>query len=394
LLDWFDQHRRDLPWRRDRDPYRIWVSEVMLQQTQVVTVIPFFERFLERFPTFVALAQADLQEVLRLWEGMGYYRRARDLHRGARQMLARHGPTLPSDPAAWQDVPGVGRYIRGAILSQAFELPLPIVEANSLRLLCRLAGYRECPRSGPGQRWLWQTAEALLPSTRRGDFNQALMELGALVCLPTQPRCRECPLRRHCEAARTDQQETIPLRARPPEWREVREVAVVVRQGPHVLLTQRPAHGRWAEMWEFPHREVHVSGALDEAARQALAELTGLDAALGAELTTIRHVVTRHRIEMTCFEAHYRSGEFVSSFYPKAEWVHIAALGKHPISVPQRKLARGLATGQLQRGLFGSALPAPEPSPGPRGIADGSGKPARRGDTSRKHEEDGPLPRG
>src|SRR5947209_4966530 len=166
LLTWFDRQHRPLPWRRDRDPYRIWVSEVMLQQTTVAAVVPYFERFVAAFPTVRALAAADEQDVLRHWEGLGYYRRARHLHRAARLLAADHGGALPDDPAAWAELPGVGRYILGAVLSQAFGRRLPVVEANSLRVLCRLFGQAGDPRGGPVQKWLWRAAEALLPAKR------------------------------------------------------------------------------------------------------------------------------------------------------------------------------------------------------------------------------------
>src|SRR5437764_8877912 len=173
LLGWFDRHRRDLPWRRDRDPYRVWVSEVMLQQTQVATVVPYFERFLRAFPTLPDLAAADEQDVLRLWEGLGYYRRARDLHRAARRLVADHGGLVPDDPAALAGLPGLGRYTRNAVLSQAFDRRLPILEANSQRVLSRLFARGEDPRGGPARRWLWQAAEELLPARQAGAFNQA-----------------------------------------------------------------------------------------------------------------------------------------------------------------------------------------------------------------------------
>src|SRR5918912_1533002 len=210
LLAWFDRHRRDLPWRRDRDPYRVWVSEVMLQQTTVAAVVPYFNRFVAAFPTVVDLAKAYEQDVLRLWEGLGYYRRARHLHAAARRLVAGHGGRLPDDPAVWADLPGVGRYILGAVLSQAFDRRLPIVEANSLRVLCRLFGYRGDPREGAGKAWVWRAAEAVLPGSRPGDFNQALMELGALVCTPTAPECGECPLAANCVAVRDGLQDQIP----------------------------------------------------------------------------------------------------------------------------------------------------------------------------------------
>src|SRR5437764_9937338 len=199
LLAWFDRHRRDLPWRRDRDPYRVWVSEVMLQQTTVAAVVPYFQRFLAAFPTVTALAAADEQDVLRLWEGLGYYRRARHLHRAAR-LLAARGGSFPRDPARLRGVPGMGRYTANAVLSQAFDRRLPILEANSQRVLCRLFGRTEDPRRGPLRRWLWRAAEEVLPRKRVGEFNQALMELGALVCTPQAPRCGGCPLRTKCRA--------------------------------------------------------------------------------------------------------------------------------------------------------------------------------------------------
>src|SRR5262249_39569619 len=177
LLNWFGRARRDLPWRLDRDPYHIWVSEIMLQQTQVATVIPFFKRFLRAFPTLKRLAAADEQDVLRLWEGLGYYRRARDLHRAARQIVAQHGGEVADDPAVLKTLPGIGRYTLGAILSQAYDRRLPILEANSQRVLCRLLGLDDDPRREPARSRLWRVAEALLPIRQVGDFNQALMEL-------------------------------------------------------------------------------------------------------------------------------------------------------------------------------------------------------------------------
>jgi A/G-specific adenine glycosylase len=352
LRPWFLRHQRPLPWRRDRDPYRIWVSEVMLQQTQVAAVIPYFERFLAAFPTLADLAAAEEQEVLRHWEGLGYYRRARDLHRAARVIVAEHAGRFPDDAAVLGSLPGLGRYTCNAVLSQAFDRRLPILEANSQRVLSRLFGRVEDPRQPAARRWLWQAAEDILPQRDVGTFNQALMELGALVCTPAAPRCSECPLAVRCLARQWGRQEQIPARAPPPQIVPIRESAIVVRRGGDVLLVQRPPQGRWAGLWEFPHGPLLDGESHDAAALRVLRELTGLQVQLGPELLTIRHGVTRYRITLTCFEAAGASGTFQSSFYVEGRWLSLADLAAYPVSSPQRRLARFLLSPNRQRRLF------------------------------------------
>jgi A/G-specific adenine glycosylase len=352
LLVWFAKNQRDLPWRRDRDPYRIWISEVMLQQTQVVTVIPFFERFLQAFPTIAALAAADEQDVLRLWAGLGYYRRARDLHRSAKILVAEQTGKFPTDPLIVRRLPGFGQYTANAVLSQAFDQRLPILEANSQRVLSRLFGRRDDPRAGPARKWLWQAAERILPKRGAGEFNQALMELGALVCTPVAPRCGECPLASRCEAKQLGLQEQIPARTPPPATVAVRETAVVVRRDEQVLLVQRPAVGRWANLWEFPHVELKEDETHEEAGERCLRERIGIEAELGGEIVTIRHGVTRFAIAMVCLEAQHRHGEFRSTFYQKGAWLTPAELSAYPVSAPQRRLITELNRPNRQRGLF------------------------------------------
>jgi A/G-specific adenine glycosylase len=340
LLAWFARHRRDLPWRRDRDAYRIWVSEIMLQQTQVATVIPYFERFVVAFPTVAVLAAATEHDVLRLWEGLGYYRRARDLRRAAQALAAEHAGAIPNDPLILGKLPGFGRYTVGAVLSQAFDRRLPILEANSQRVLSRLFGRRDDPRGGAARKWLWMAAEALLPRKQVGDFNQALMELGSLVCTPTSPRCGECPVASDCEAKRLGLQEKIPPPARQPELTDVHEAAVVVYRGDRVLLLQRPATaGRWAGLWEFPHAPLQPGEMPTTAAARLLPQLTGVTGSIGGLLLTIKHGITRYRITVDCFAARHEAGRFVAGAYADARWVLPAELESYPVSAPQRRLA-------------------------------------------------------
>lgn len=355
LLNWFDRERRELPWRADRDAYRIWVSEVMLQQTTVAAVVPYFTRFLAAFPTVHALADADEQDVLKLWEGLGYYRRARHLHAAAKRVVADHGGQLPDDPDVWADLPGVGRYILGAVLSQAFDRKVPIVEANSLRVLARLFGYRGDPREGEGKNWVWAAAEATLPDARVGDFNQGLMELGALICTPNAPQCGQCPLESNCVANRDELQEQIPPRKKLKAVTEVSEVGVVIRNRGNVLLCRRPADAsRWQNMWEVPHAVRHEGEDLATAAVRVAKELTGLDVEVGEDLLTIRHGVTRYAITMACVEATVRggSGAFATGFYAEGRWVGLDELTDYPVSSPQRKLMTELSNPDRQRRLF------------------------------------------
>ncbi len=310
----------------------------MLQQTQVATVIPYFHRFVERYPSLSDLADADEHEVLQLWEGLGYYRRARDLLKAAGQLRDAGFDTIPNDEDLVRALPGFGRYTTNAVLSQAYDARLPILEANSTRLLCRLFGIDGDPKITANQRRLWHLAELLLPRNKSGAFNQSLMELGALVCKPTAPACSECPLKRRCVACLQGRQAEIPQRSKSAAITKLSEVAVVITNGDRVLLVQRPPIGRWANLWEFPHGP-NSDGETNELAAARLLEVLGIRGTVEAEITTLRHSVTRYRISLTAFRIAFQGGALDSTLYPNHAWVQLAELANYPLSAPQRRLA-------------------------------------------------------
>jgi A/G-specific adenine glycosylase len=341
LLKWFARHARDLPWRRTRDPYRIWVSEVMLQQTQVATVVDYFTRFIAAFPTIEVLAAADEHDVLRLWEGLGYYRRARGLHRAAGVIVREHRGQFPREPDAVRRLPGIGRYTAGAVLSIAFDQPQPILEANTIRLYSRLLAYRGPIHSVAGQQVLWHLAEALLPRRGAGQVNQALMELGATICLPREPRCATCPVMTLCPTHAQGLHSEIPAARPKPQIEQVREAAVVVRRGQSVLLLKRGESERWAGLWDFPRFGLSARG--EEELLRELAEgvrrLTGLTVVPGEKLATIKHGVTRFRITLECHTATCVS-RGTNGRSAEMRWVKAAELKDYPLSTPARRLSR------------------------------------------------------
>jgi A/G-specific adenine glycosylase len=345
LLVWYRRNARDLPWRRSGDPYRIWVSEIMLQQTQVATVRGYFERFIAALPTIDALAAAEEDSVLRLWEGLGYYRRARQLHRAAKIVVAEHAGRFPSDAEHVRRLPGIGRYTAGAILSIAFDAPEPILEANTIRLLSRLLAYAGDTHSTAGQRLLWSAAQTLLPMREAGAFNQALMELGSQVCRPRDPDCLHCPLSALCPTFRESLQQQIPAARPKPQIEVVREAAIVVRRRGRILLIRRAAHERWAGLWDFP-RVPCDSPEISPTSAELVAKVhaaTGVKIADLQLLTTLRHGVTRFRITLECYEA--RASGTATRRKPRVEtqWIKPADLPDYPLSSTGRRLARFLA---------------------------------------------------
>jgi A/G-specific adenine glycosylase len=294
LLAWYDAHGRDMPWRRTREPYPVWLSEVMLQQTQVATARPYYDAFLARYPTLASLAAARPTDVLAAWAGLGYYRRARHLHEAARTVLREHGGRVPDDPEAFRRLPGVGRYTTGAVLSICFDRPLPVLDGNVARVLSRLYAVPDAIRDPRGAKRLWALAEALVPMRRPGDWNQAVMELGATICAPRAPACPTCPVRAQCRAHRLGRVAEFPpvTPRRAPET--VRRVVALIERRGRVLMERREG-ALLAGLWEPPGVELTNGAAPARVLSAALARL-GLRARLSDSGRVVRHTITHRAI--------------------------------------------------------------------------------------------------
>ncbi len=313
----------------------------MLQQTQVATVQRYFPRFLAAFPTMVALAAAEEDEVLRLWEGLGYYRRARQMHAAAKIMVAEHRGKFPRDPDVVRGLPGIGRYTAGAILSISFDARLPILEANTIRLLSRLVALRGDANTGASQKLLWETAELLLPEREIGAMNQALMELGSLICTPQNPRCDACPLKSLCAARRHGLQEQIPAPRRPPKMENRHEAAVVIQWNDKVLVRKCGDGERWAGLWDFPRFLLANDGtAIQRQVISGVRRLTGIIVRNPRRFARLRHGITRFRITLDGFTALCASAIKPKSKRESLRWVNPLELDELPLNTTGRKLVR------------------------------------------------------
>ena len=345
LLEWFRRHRRDLPWRaaagQRRDPYRVWLSEVMLQQTRVDTVLRYYPRWLERFPTLQALADAPLDDVLKAWEGLGYYSRARNFHRAVREVAMRHGGEVPSDPQEFATLPGVGRYTAGAVMSIAFGHPEPIVDGNVRRVFARWVDEPD-----PSQARLWRMAALLAPGSTPGELNEALMELGATVCTPRKPRCDECPAWELCwaRAAGTQEERPAPRKAKPLPHEDT-ATAVVAHEG-RILLVRRPVDARLGGMWAFPAEVRHRGEAVGAAAERAVREGLGVAVHAGDEVGSVKHVFTHVRATYHAVLCAWEGGSPLPLRYDAWAWVTPAEVAQYALPVAQQRIA-ALAAARL-----------------------------------------------
>jgi A/G-specific adenine glycosylase len=334
LLDWYYKHGRTLPWRDHPDSYAIWVSEIMLQQTRVETVIPYFEKWMRLFPDVGTLANADGQEVLNAWEGLGYYSRARNLHKAAKITVEKFKGQLPRDLAALRSLPGIGRYTVGAIASMAFGMDEPTLDGNLRRVFARLFDVVEFADSPAGEKILWELAAQYLPKGEAGDYNQSLMDLGATICLPKNPRCLLCPLMDICEACKKGTQELRPvLKPKKAIPHYIHSAAVILRRG-RVLLAQRLPDGLLGGMWEFPNGRIEDNSS--KAMNKALNDVYGLRVKMKDEIGIIKHAYTHFKVTVHAFHC-----ELVIN--PKKEslkWVKVIELNDYPMGKVDRQIAK------------------------------------------------------
>ena len=311
MLRWYDAHRRDLPWRRTQDPFAIWISEAMLQQTRVETVIPYWERFLEAFPDVESLARADLDDVYALWTGLGYYSRARNLKAAAEQVVESYGGRLPDSAAELRKLKGIGPYTAGAVASIAFDREEPLVDGNVIRVFTRLFGIREDSATKSVQDKLWQIAAELVQGSRPGDLNQALMELGATLCTPRSPGCTTCPLRRTCDAHARGDAELLPIKKKRTKQKKLRAVCAWVERDARILVVRRPEHGLMAGLWELPGGELDPREEAKERVAAILEERVGLTTRGHQEVGSVEHLFTHRRLRLDVFRCRADRGDRV-----------------------------------------------------------------------------------
>lgn len=338
LLAWYSHHARRLPWRGTRDPYAVWVSEVMLQQTQVDTVIPYYRRWMRAFPTLASLAGASTDQVLKLWEGLGYYRRGLLLRDAARQLVQSGKDRLPEDVDSLESLPGIGAYTSRAIAAIAFRADELALDGNLRRVLARLFNIDADVRSPGGERQLKQAGESILPHGQAGEFNQALMDLGALVCLPAHPRCVDCPVAGHCAALKAGVQESRPVRPRKKPRPHQRRLAAVVSQQGRVLVRRRPEGKLLGGLWEFPGVDVEAKAGDGERVAEAMEQAVGWRVRVGAKLGEYQHAYTHFSVTVEAFACRPQ-GQRRSRAGPGQRWVAPEALAALPMGKVDRAIA-------------------------------------------------------
>lgn len=339
LLHWYAEHARVMPWRGLKNPYHIWVSEIMLQQTQVDTVIPYYRRWLKRFPSIKKLAQAKLHDVLQMWQGLGYYSRARNLHAASQKVMREFNGALPNDLERLRTLPGVGRYTAGAIYSIAFNGDAAVVDGNVKRVLARVFNIEKDIKR---EKEIWDLAESLVPRGKAGDYNQALMDLGATICKPQNPLCDRCPLKKICVANRLGLQGQRPITTKKVRTPHYDVTVAIIKKNGRVLIAQRPADKLLGGMWEFPGGKMEKGETKETCLRRELKEELGIDVKVGKQVLTLRHAYSHFKITLYVFEAALIKGKPRAIEVADFKWLPPRALAAYPMGKTDRLIAESL----------------------------------------------------
>jgi len=342
LLNWYNNQKREMPWRKNRDPYRILVSEFMLQQTQVKTVIPYYKKWMKSFPTAKKLASASESNVLKHWEGLGYYSRARNLLKSAIQIQRDYAGKVPDSLLEILKLPGVGRYTAGAVLSIAFDKRVPVLDGNVKRVLSRLMLLNENGNNQKSETRLWDTMERLLPEKGCGDFNQAFMDLGATVCLPNNPLCKECPLKQLCKARQSGQQKLFPPKKTLAQISKIQVSTGVIFKKGSVYIQKRKAGGLLGGLWEFPGGKMKTGETEKECLRREIREELGVNIRIGEKIMKHHHNYTRFRVTLHVFQCQIHSGKLFPTECDEWKWVKAEELNQFPFPAANVKIIKFL----------------------------------------------------
>ena len=351
LIDWYTHHQRKLPWRNSKDPYKILVSEIMLQQTTVKTVIPYYQHWIELFPDIKALCLASLQHVLRAWQGLGYYQRAKNLHKTAKIIQAEYEGKIPDDYETLSSLPGIGPYTTAAVLSMAYNKSYPVIDANVRRILMRLNRYKHKSDS-KHDKILLSFIHPYLPEEGMGEFNQALMELGAVVCTPKNPACLTCPITDFCCAYQYGEQEIIPL-PKKKSSQKIEAVVGIIRKDLKFLIQKRPASGLLADLWEFPGGKRRPEESRVETLVREIKEEIGMDVTEANHLTTVDHSYTDFRVKLHAFECTLSENPDIES-NTNLKWVTLKEMEKYPFPSGSVKIIKYLV--DIYSGQTGNIL--------------------------------------
>lgn len=340
LIAWFAQHKRNMPWRGQADPYAVWISEIMLQQTRVDTVIPYFLRWMEHFPDAASLCTATEEEVLKQWEGLGYYSRARNLHKTAKIIVHEYGGEFPSNVEILQTLPGIGRYTAGAVASIALGQDEPVLDGNVRRVLARIFDISLPARSSEAEEIFWELAARLIPHGKAGDFNQAMMDLGATICIPRNPNCTECPISNQCEANRLGIQNERPVFSARTPIPHLKVTAGIIQRNGQVFLARRPSKGLLGGMWEFPGGKCEPGEDLPDCLQRELLEELGVTVRVGDAFGVYEHAYTHYRVTLHAFLCSLEKGEPRAIEASEIRWVCPEDLPNLPMGKLDRQISR------------------------------------------------------